>query len=67
MAPGKHHADPLTDELRFLPEQRNWRYHDVGIDNLIDKPSHHRPLTCYHERIVNRVNRDRLIVTHECA
>ena len=34
---------------------------------MIDKLNHHRPLTCYHEWIVKRVDHDRLIVTHEFA
>jgi hypothetical protein len=41
--------------------------HDVEIANLIDKLDHHSPLTGYHERIVKRVDHDRLIVIHEFA
>ena len=43
----------------------DWRQHDVEIGNLIDKLDHHRLLTGYHERIVKRVDHDRLIVIHE--
>jgi hypothetical protein len=45
----------------------DWRQHDVEIGNVIDKLDHHRPLTGYHERIVKRVDHDRLIVTHKFA
>jgi hypothetical protein len=51
-----------TGEQAFTAD---WPPHDVEIANLIDKLDHHRPLTGYHERIVKRVDHDRLIVIHE--
>ena len=41
--------------------------HDVEIANLIDKVDHSRPLTGYHERLVKRVDSDRMIIIHEVA
>jgi hypothetical protein len=55
------------DKDRRASLHADWPRHDVEIANLIDKLDHHRPLTGYHERIVKRVDHDRLIVFHEFA